>query len=97
MSNGNIEFRVESDGQALRLTSELITADHIREIIQNGYITDVPAEWEPSDRALGRILDGMSEDLEASPSITEALVNDVAESIRFVVPIVYGDEQEEGR
>ena len=59
----------------------------------NGYIDGVPSDWQPDGSVVNRILDGMSEDLESSATITEAIVNEVAESARFAIPMIYGDEQ----
>lgn len=89
----SIEFKVVNDNGNLVLTSTLLTADQVRELIENGYIDGVPSDWQPDGFAVNRILDGMSENLESSAAITETLVNEVAESARFAIPIIYGDEQ----
>ena len=88
-----IEFKVMNDNGNLVLTSTLLTVDQVRELIENGYIDGVPSDWQPDGSVVNRILDGMSEDLESSATITETLVNEVAESARFAIPMIYGDEQ----
>ena len=90
----NIEFKVINDNGNIILTSTLLTADQVRQLIENGYINDVPSDWDPNNDAVNRILDGMAEDLESSATIIDALVNEVAESARFAIPMIYGDEQD---
>ena len=90
----SIEFKVINDNGNIILTSTLLTADQVRQLIENGYIDDVPSDWSPNSYAVNRILDGMAEDLESSATITETLVNEVAESARFAIPMIYGDEQD---
>lgn len=91
----SIEFKVINDNGNIILTSTLLTADQVRQLIENGYIDGVPSDWNPNSDAVNRILDGMAEDLESSATITETLVNEVAESARFAIPMIYGDEHEE--
>lgn len=90
----SIKFKVINDNGNIILTSTLLTADQVRQLIENGYIDDVPSDWNPNSDAVNRILDGMAEDLESSATITETLVNEVAESARFAIPMIYGDEQD---
>lgn len=90
----SIEFKVINDNGNIILTSTLMTADQVQQLIENGYIDGVPSDWSPNSDVVNRILDGMAEDLESSAAITEALVNEVAESARFAIPMIYGDEQE---
>ena len=56
----SIEFKVVNDNGNLVLTSTLLTADQVRELIENGYIDGVPSDWQPDGFAVNRILDGMS-------------------------------------
>ena len=90
----SIEFKVINDNGNIILTSTLMTADQVKQLIENGYIDGVPSDWNPNNDAVNRILDGMAEDLESSATITETLVNEVAESARFAIPMIYGDEQD---
>ena len=91
----DLEFKVINDNGNLVLTSTLLTADEVCEIIGKGHIDGVPADWNPSIDVIDSILERMSEDLESSAAITEALVNDAADSASFVIKQTYGDEQGE--
>ena len=91
----DLEFKVINDNGNLVLTSTLLTADEVCEIIGKGHIDGVPADWNPSIDVIDSILERMSEDLESSATITDALVNDTADSASFVIKQTYGDEQGE--